>query len=65
MSGPDYMPPTYTDQETGRVYYSRGSYVNAVSTRTRARRKAREKERQRLLRLGVDPSWIDRVLGES
>jgi hypothetical protein len=57
-------PPTYTDPETGRVSYSRGSYVNAVSTRTRVRRKAREKERQRLLGLGVDAAWISRMLGE-
>jgi hypothetical protein len=56
-------PSSYHDAETGRVFYSRGSYVNAVSTRTRLRRKAIKKERERLLRLGADPAWLERMLG--
>jgi len=36
---------------------------HAAQTRIRANRRAREKERKRLLGLGVDRSWVERVLG--
>jgi SOS response regulatory protein OraA/RecX len=57
-------PRPYVDKETGAVYYSRASYASAVQTRTRARDKARQKERDRLTRLGVDSDVIERMLSE-
>jgi hypothetical protein len=59
----------YLDEETGRIFYSRATYLHSVQTRKRARdnarKKASEKERQRLLGLGVDAAWIDRMLGKT
>ena len=37
---------------------------HAKQTRQEARRKLLERERERLLRLGADPAWVDRVIGE-
>jgi len=34
-------------------------------TRRRIRRKQREQERERLLKLGAEPAWVAMVLGES
>jgi len=36
---------------------------HAEQTRRRIRRKQRERERARLLKLGADPVWVERVLG--
>ena len=45
-----------------KVYYSDASRRWAEQTRKRANRKEREKERERLLRLGADPAWLERML---
>lgn len=36
---------------------------HAAQTRKRVRRKQRQHERERLLRVGADPAWVERVLG--
>ena len=43
-------------------YYSERSRRDVNQTRKRIRRKQRQKERERLLRLGVDRAWLERVL---
>jgi hypothetical protein len=45
-----------------KPYYSDRSRRCADQTRKRIRRKQREKERERLIRLGVDAAWLERVL---
>jgi hypothetical protein len=36
----------------------------ATQTRKRASRRRRQVERERLLKLGADPQWVERVLGD-
>lgn len=44
-----------------KTYYSAASRRHAKQTRNRARRERLEKERRRLIALGADPAWLDRV----
>ena len=37
---------------------------HAAQTRERVRRKQLQRERDRLLRFGADPAWVERVLGD-
>ncbi len=45
-----------------RYLYAERRARHAEQTRQRAARKRREAERQRLLALGADPTWIEQVI---
>jgi len=51
--------------EPWHVGAAKRSKRHAAQTRKRARRRKRERERARLLALGADPAWVERVLGDA
>jgi hypothetical protein len=62
VSGPS---ETFEEYEARRGAARQRSERHAEQTRKRIRSRQRERERARLLRLGVDPAWLERVLGDA